>query len=215
MLPAALPQTRILKLLACCAVIAMSALPLPAWADQTNSGAGQQSGIGKNNCSSLLQHDFKVLDKAEYQNLCQRYQGKLILVVNTASRCGYTPQYKGLEKIWNAYKDQGLVVLGFPSNNFAGQEPGDDSQIKNFCEVAYGVSFPMFSKTEVTGINVSSFYRQLSQAAGEPPGWNFHKYLISPDGEVLASFRSHVEPEDPQILNMISRHLPKMDTDNS
>lgn len=158
-------------------------------------------------CPAILQHEFRVLNKPEYQSLCQ-YTGKLILVVNTASRCGYTPQYKGLEKLWQVYGDQGLVVLGFPANNFAGQEPGDDQQIRNFCEVTYGVSFPMFSKTEVTGHRASPFYRQLAQSTGEPPGWNFHKYLIAPDGKVLASFRSHIEPEHPDLLNMISRHLP-------
>ena len=158
-------------------------------------------------CPKILRHEFRKLDKSDYQSLCQ-YSGKLILVVNTASKCAYTPQYKGLEKLWQAYKDQGLVVLGFPANNFAGQEPGDDQQIRNFCEVAYGVSFPMFSKTEVTGHRATDFYRQLAQATGEPPGWNFHKYLIAPDGKVLASFRSHIEPEHPELLNMISRYLP-------
>ncbi|MDO6564365.1 glutathione peroxidase [Amphritea sp. 1_MG-2023] len=158
----------------------------------------------------LLDYNFSVLGSQQQVNLCDTYGSKLILIVNTASKCAFTPQYDGLESLYSRYKEQGLVVLGFPSNDFAGQEPGTEKQIKNFCQLTYGVNFPMFEKVHVrkgeTGI--SPFYQQLAKVSGEYPEWNFHKYLISPQGEVVASFKSHIKPNDPMIINMIEQHLP-------
>jgi len=168
----------------------------------------------KANCTAtqqpLLDYTVSVLGSEQQVNLCDTYGSKLIMVVNTASKCAFTPQYNGLETLYARYKERGFVVLGFPSNDFAGQEPGTEKQIKNFCQLTYGVNFPMFEKTHVRkGKNgISPFYQQLARESGEYPGWNFHKYLISPDGQILASFKSHIKPNDPQIITMIEQHLP-------
>ena len=157
-----------------------------------------------------LDYSFSLLGTDQKVNLCDRYGQKLIMVVNTASKCAFTPQYDGLESLYTRYKDQGFVVLGFPSNDFAGQEPGTEKQIKDFCQSTYGVNFPMFEKVHVSKgeANISPFYQQLATMSGEYPGWNFHKYLISSDGKLLASFKSHIKPNDPSVINMIEKHLP-------
>lgn len=159
-------------------------------------------------CASLLDYEFKVLGKDERVHLCEAYQGKLVLVVNTASKCAFTPQYDGLEALYDKYQDRGLVVLGFPSNDFAGQEPGTEKQISNFCRLTYGVKFPMFEKVHAAKASASPFYQALAARAGEFPQWNFHKYLIGPDGNLLASFKSHITPEDSRLRDMILSHLP-------
>lgn len=159
-------------------------------------------------CPALLDHEFRRLGEERREHLCRDYADKLILVVNTASKCAYTPQYDGLEALYERYKGQGLVVLGFPSNDFAGQEPGSEQQISNFCRLTYGVKFPMFEKVHAAQRNASPFYQQLAAVAGEYPGWNFHKYLLAPDGKLLASFRSSVTPDDPQLLQLIEQNLP-------
>jgi glutathione peroxidase len=123
------------------------------------------------------------------------YKGKVVLVVNTASECGSTPQYAGLEGLWRHYRDRGLVVLGFPSNDFGGQEPGDEPTIKTFCETKYHVSFPLFSKVKVKGEGQAPVFRFLAADYGEPK-WNFHKYLVSREGKVLKAFPTNVAPED-------------------
>jgi glutathione peroxidase len=138
--------------------------------------------------------------------LCQ-FQGKVLLAVNTASRCGYTPQYEGLEKLYKRYKDRGLVVLGFPANDFGAQEPGNNKDIAKFCEVNYGVSFPMFAKTSVVGASANPFYAALTQKTGERPQWNFHKYLIDRSGTEVLSFDSRVKPDDPKLVAAIERML--------
>ncbi|MGE5524621.1 MAG: glutathione peroxidase [Rhodospirillaceae bacterium] len=156
-------------------------------------------------CGPLLDHTLATLmDKP--QTLCQ-YQGKVLLVVNTASHCGYTPQYEGLEALYRRYRDKGLVVLGFPSNDFGGQEPGSNREIASFCQINYGVSFPMFSKTGVTSRNANPFYEQLGKRAGKFPAWNFHKYLIDRSGNKVASFDSAVEPTDRRLVGEIERML--------
>ena len=139
-------------------------------------------------------------------SLCE-YTGKVLLVVNTASQCGYTPQYEGLEKLYRRYKERGLVVLGFPANDFGGQEPGSNKEIASFCQINYGVSFPMFAKTAVVGRDASPLFRELAAKSGKHPQWNFHKYLMDRNGEVVASFPSAVEPEDPRITREIERLL--------
>lgn len=160
-------------------------------------------------CSELLNHEFKILGENERVNLCNAYAGKLVLVVNTASKCAFTPQYEGLESMYDRYKDRGLVILGFPSNDFAGQEPGTEKQISNFCRLTYGVRFPMFEKVHAAQSNASPFYHALANAAGEYPGWNFHKYLIAPNGKLIGSFKSHIRPEDRALISVIESNLPQ------
>ena len=123
------------------------------------------------------------------------YAGKVVLVVNTASECGFTPQYAGLEGLWRHYRERGLVVLGFPSNDFGGQEPGDEAAIQEFCTTKFKVSFPLFAKVKVKGDGQSPVYRFLTADYGEPK-WNFHKYLVSREGRVLEAFPSSVAPQD-------------------
>ena len=131
----------------------------------------------------------------------------MLLVVNTASQCGYTPQYEGLEKLYRRYRDRGLVVLGFPANDFGGQEPGSNKQIADFCQVNYGVSFPVFAKTAVVGANANPVFRDLAAKTGSAPRWNFHKYLVDRDGVPVASFATQVEPLDPKLTREIERLL--------
>ncbi|MFX4219574.1 MAG: glutathione peroxidase [Thalassobaculum sp.] len=139
------------------------------------------------------------------------FAGKAVLVVNTASRCGFTPQYDGLQSVWETYRDRGLVVLGVPSNDFGGQEPGTEAEIKAFCETNFSVDFPMTEKQVVTGDGAHPFYRWAAEAggAGNAPGWNFHKYLISPDGQLVASIPTRVAPTDPKAIEMIETTLPR------
>jgi glutathione peroxidase len=156
-------------------------------------------------CPASLNHVFARLQDEAPQSLCQ-YSGKVLLVVNTASYCGFTPQYKGLEALYARYKDRGLVVLGFPSNDFA-QETGDNRQIADFCENTYGVKFPMFTKSSVRGPQANPLYRQLAQATGRQPLWNFHKYLIARDGSVVASYTSLTTPDSASLIKDIETQL--------
>ena len=142
-----------------------------------------------------------------------QFKGKVLLVVNTASQCGYTPQYEGLEKLYEKYKGKGLVVLGFPSNDFGGQEPGSDKEIAKFCEANYGVSFPMFTKTSVARGSANPFYENLALATGSRPGWNFHKYLVDWRGAGAVSFDTRVEPTDPKLVREIERLLAEKGDD--
>ena len=158
-------------------------------------------------CPALLQHTFARLQDEKPQPLCQ-YAGKVLLVVNTASFCGFTPQYAGLEALHARYKDRGLVVLGFPSNDFA-QEGGSNQDIATFCENTFGVKFPMFTKTTVSGRNAHPFYKQLAVQAGGPPRWNFYKYLIGRDGQVVASYGSMTSPQDTRLVRQIEQLLVK------
>jgi glutathione peroxidase len=157
-------------------------------------------------CPAILQHQFNRLQDEAPQNLCQ-YAGKAVLVVNTASYCGFTGQYEGLEKLYAQYRSKGLVVLGFPSNDFGRQEPGSAQQIADFCFNTYGVKFPMFSKSVVAGVQRNNLYAALYKATGTVPGWNFHKYLIDRSGNVAASFASNVEPQDKAIVKAVEKAL--------
>ncbi|MAY42360.1 MULTISPECIES: glutathione peroxidase [unclassified Neptuniibacter] len=160
-------------------------------------------------CPAVLNYRFKRLGHEEYQSVCEAYRGKLILVVNTASKCAFTPQYDGLEQLYRQYRSAGLVVLGFPSNDFAGQEPGTEKEILNFCRLTYSVEFPMFEKVHAAQGKAHPFYRHLANLAdGQYPSWNFHKYLIAPDGEVIANFSSFTKPLDPRLVNTIKANLP-------
>jgi glutathione peroxidase len=156
-------------------------------------------------CPALLNRKFATL-MDEPVPLCQ-FRGKVMLIVNTASECGYTPQYDGLERIYRRYRDRGFVVLGFPSNDFGGQEPGTNKEIAKFCQVNYGITFPVFAKTSVVGTNANAFYRELALKTGKPPQWNFHKYLLDRAGQPVAVFESAVEPEDRRIVSQIEKLL--------
>ena len=145
---------------------------------------------------SLLDQDFRRLASDEVVNLGEAYAGKVILVVNTASKCGNTPQYDGLEKLYEEYQDDGLVVLGFPSNDFFGQEPGTEEEIQEFCRLTYGVQFPMFEKVTVKEGEAHPFFAELASASGTYPTWNFHKYLIGRDGRLIAEFSPRTQPYD-------------------
>ena len=157
-------------------------------------------------CPPLLDAAVATLSDDKPESIC-RYRGKVLLVVNTASQCGYTPQYEGLEKLYRRYQDKGLVVLGFPSNDFGGQEPGSNREIAKFCEVNYGVSFPMFTKTGVAKGTVNPFYAKLFASSGTRPGWNFHKYLVDRKGAKAQSFNTEIEPDDPKLVREIERLL--------
>ena len=135
-----------------------------------------------------------------------RWRGKVVLVVNTASQCGNTPQYAGLQQLWEQYRQRGLVVLGFPSNDFDHQEPASEPEIKKFCTANYAVTFPLFSKVVTRGEGQSAVYRFLTAKHGEPE-WNFHKYLVGRDGQVIRAFRPPVLPEDPELRTAIDAAL--------
>jgi glutathione peroxidase len=138
------------------------------------------------------------------------YKGKVIVVVNVASKCGYTPQYKGLQKLYDDNKDKGLVVLGFPANNFGGQEPGTEEQIQEFCSKNFGVNFPMFAKVSVAGKDAHPLFKQLAaQPApiGGEPKWNFTKFIVDRKGNVVARFESRVKPDDEEFLSQLRKLL--------
>jgi glutathione peroxidase len=157
-------------------------------------------------CAPLLKYRFNRLQDEAPQALCQ-YAGKAILVVNTASYCGFTRQYKGLEALYAAYGNKGLVVLGFPSNDFGKQEPGNSKEIADLCYNTYGVKFPMFSKTVVTGPRANGLYQSLTSITGQAPKWNFHKYLIDRKGSVVKSYASEVEPDNKILIADIEKVL--------
>jgi len=153
----------------------------------------------------VLRHTFARLQDEKPQSLCQ-YAGKVLLVVNTASYCGFTPQYEGLEKLHARYRDRGLVVLGFPSNDFA-QEKASNKEIADFCENTFGVKFPMFGKSAVRGNDANPLFRQLAAETGKTPAWNFNKYLIGRDGKVLAHYGSSTRPDDPALVRVLEQQL--------
>lgn len=150
------------------------------------------AGTALADCPALLAHQVDNI-VGEREDLCA-HAGKVVLVVNTASQCGYTPQYKGLQALHARYRDRGLVILGFPSNDFGRQEPGSNREIAEFCDRTYAVKFALFAKTSVAP-GASPLFDDLARASGERPAWNFHKYLIGRDGRSVASFPSAVEPE--------------------
>ena len=153
-------------------------------------------------------HDFSFTSIEGNPMAMSDFAGKAVLVVNTASRCGYTPQYRGLQSLWEAYEEKGLVVLGVPSNDFGGQEPGTEAQIQEFCEVEFGVNFPMTEKYEVKGSDAHPFYQWAANLEGEPR-WNFHKYLIAPDGKMVESFPSGDDPMGSKIRTAVDQLLEK------
>lgn len=162
--------------------------------------------VGAKACPPLLAHRFARLQDEAPQDLCQ-FAGQVLLVVNTASYCGFTRQYEGLEALYARYAKRGLVILGFPSNDFGQQEPGSAQQIAELCFNTYGVKFPMFAKTVVRGAGRNALYAQLATATGEVPQWNFHKYLVARDGRTVRSFASAVEPGSPTLVQAIEAAL--------
>lgn len=157
-------------------------------------------------CPALLARTFNRLQTGEPESLCQ-YEGKVLLVVNTASYCGYTHQYEGLEAMYRKYRSRGLVVVGFPSNDFGGQEPGTNQEIAQFCRLTYGVQFPMYEKSSVSDLRSNPLFADLASRTGKSPQWNFHKYVIDRSGQPVASFTSQVEPNDPKLVALIERLL--------
>ena len=156
-------------------------------------------------CTGLLQQTFLRLQDEKPQSLCQ-YSGKVVVVVNTASFCGFTPQYEGLEALYAKYRDKGLVVLGFPSNDFS-QETGSNKEIADFCENTFGVKFPMFSKSSVAGKDANPLFKQLAAKTGTVPRWNFYKYVVARDGQSVASFNSMADPASRQFVKEIEKQL--------
>ena len=156
-------------------------------------------------CPVMLQHTFLRLQDEKPQELCQ-YAGKVLLVVNTASFCGFTSQYEGLEALSSKYKDRGLVVLGFPSNDFS-QEKGSNKEIADFCENTFNVKFPMFVKSRVSGSGANPLFKQLASASSTPARWNFYKYIVSRDGNKVSGFNSTVDPKDPRFIKALESML--------
>ena len=157
--------------------------------------------------TSVLNQDFRKLASEDTVNLGDEYGGKVILVVNTASKCGNTPQYDGLEKLYQEYGDAGFVVLGFPSNDFFGQEPGTEEEIQDFCRLTYKVKFLMFEKISVKEGDAHPFFDRLAEEAGTHPTWNFHKYLIGRDGKVIREFSPRTKPYDDKLVAEIETAL--------
>lgn len=157
--------------------------------------------------STMLDQDFRKLASTDIENLCDTHRGKVLLIVNTASKCGYTPQYDGLEKLHTKYEQAGFSVLGFPSNDFMGQEPGNEQEIQEFCRLTYGVKFPMYEKTTVKEGNAHPLFKALADTSGTYPTWNFHKYLIGRNGELIAQFSPGTKPADQQLVSAIEKAL--------
>ena len=181
--------------------VASLCLPLASFAPVAQAADNTQA------CPATLQHTFARLQDEKPQSLCQ-YSGKVVLVVNTASFCGFTGQYKGLEDLYARYKDKGLVVLGFPSNDFS-QETGSNQQIADFCENTFGVKFPMFAKSSVKGPDASPLFRQLAALSGTAPRWNFHKYLLARDGTLIDNYSSLTGPDSKGLVRAIEEQLAK------
>ena len=175
-------------------------------APQTFASAGKPAGGAP---MSHTIHDFKVRAIDGKDVALSQYKGKVLLVVNTASRCGFTPQYKSLEALYERYRGRGFEVLGFPANNFMGQEPGTDAEIAKFCSLNYDVSFPLFSKISVKGKDIAPLYAWLTKQSGHPGdiGWNFTKFLVGPDGRVIARFDSRTDPLSKDVTDALEAQL--------
>src|ERR1043166_6799878 len=179
--------------------LVMLALGVPVFADEK----------GDKKVGPALNFKMKAIDGKEVD--LSQYQGKVVLFVNVARKCGYTPQYKGLEALYEKYSKDGLVIIGVPANEFGGQEPGTDAEISEFCSSNYGVKFPMLSKVVVKGEGITPLYKYLTQDAGEKfkgdVGWNFEKFLVNRKGEVVARYPSKVKPEDQRLVSAVETEL--------
>ena len=172
---------------------------------QTPPSTGAATAAYPADCPALLRQSFDRLQDEKPQSLCQ-YSGKVLLVVNTASFCGFTRQYKGLEALDRKYRANGLVVLGFPSNDFS-QETGSNKEVADFCESTFGVKFPMFVKSAVRGSDANPLFKELARQTGTTPKWNFYKYLVGRDGKVIAAYSSMTEPDDRELLATLEKQL--------
>ncbi len=172
---------------------------------------GNSAAAASADCPAALDFHQRPLMGDKPVHLCEAFRGQVVLVVNTASKCAYTPQYEGLEDVYARYRERGLVVAGFPSNDFGSQEPGSEKQVRDFCRLTYGVQFPMFAKTRVLGPDAEPFYRYLADVTGDTPRWNFHKYLLDREGRVVASFPSQVGPNDERLITAIETLLVECD----
>ncbi len=188
---------------------AASAATPPAAADATPD-AKPNAPVAAAQNSPVVDHEVETLEGTK-QKLSD-YRGKAVLLVNVASQCGYTPQYAQLQELYGRYKDRGLVVLGFPSNDFGGQEPGDAEQIKEFVTSKYAVDFPMMAKVHAKGPEIAPLYKTLTEETPEgmkgEVKWNFTKFLVGPDGKVVARFESPVEPMSPELIAAVEKVLP-------
>ena len=189
--------TRLRRVVAASVLAAAGLLPAPA---------AQAQSLAAKACPGILQHRFDRLQDEVPQDLCQ-FAGKVVLVVNTASFCGFTHQYEGLEKLQATYQSRGLVVLGFPSNDFGQQEPGSAKQIADFCFNTYGVKFPMFAKSDVKGDKRNPLYADLLKVTRAEPQWNFNKYLVDRTGKAVIHYSSNVEPDNSQLVSAIEKAL--------
>lgn len=187
-------------------LLSLSAVVLASTSAMAQAPAASAAAPAATACPALLKQTFNRLQDEAPQDLCQ-YAGKVVLVVNTASYCGYTSQYEGLEKLYAKYSGKGLVVLGFPSNDFGKQEPGSSKEIADFCYNTYGVKFPMFAKSSVTGAAANPLHASLIKLTGKEPKWNFTKYLIDRHGKVIEYYPSKVTPDDKQLVGKIEQAL--------
>ena len=192
---------RTLLAIAAAALLALAGAAHGQTAPPPAPGAGAYPA----SCPPLLRQSFDRLQDEKPQSLCQ-YTGKVLLVVNTASFCGFTRQYEGLEALDRKYWAEGLVVLGFPSNDFA-QETGSNKEVADFCENTFGVKFPMFIKSAVRGSDANPLFKELARQTGTTPKWNFYKYLVGRDGKVVAAYSSLTEPDDRQLLAALQKQL--------
>jgi len=199
-------QSTILSTVLGAALLTLGAVPAAQAQTQAAKARPVPAATAAPSCPAILQHEFPRLQDDAPQNLCQ-YAGKVVLVVNTASYCGFTHQYEGLEALYAKYQDKGLVVLGFPSNQFGKQEPGSSKEIADFCYNTYGVKFPMFAKSDVRGDERNALYVDLFKATKAEPKWNFNKYLLDRKGKVLSYYPSDVEPDNTRLVSAIEKAL--------
>jgi glutathione peroxidase len=170
---------------------------------ETNSAIMQPAS----NTSAQSVYDFKMKDIDGKEVDLSMYQGKVLLIVNVASQCGLTPQYQSLEQFYEQYKDKGVVVLGFPANNFGGQEPGTEAEIKQFCSAKFNVTFPMFSKISVKGSDIHPLYKYLTETTGEEVQWNFQKFLVGKDGKVIKSISPRTVVLEDEVVNLVNAQI--------
>lgn len=185
----------------------MTAMPLSRLLPRAVLGAVLFCAAASALAADLLDHAYRPLAGKKPVDLRRAYGGDVVLIVNTASKCGFTPQFEALEAMHARYRPRGFAVLGFPSGDFKAQEFEDERQIRQFCTLTYGVKFPMFEKVHVVGDGATPLYRELANASGESPKWNFHKYLVGRDGRLVASWGGRTPPDDPQVVAMIEKAL--------
>ncbi|WP_455200273.1 glutathione peroxidase [Kaarinaea lacus] len=163
--------------------------------------------VSQQACPETRNYSIRTLAGNDTVNLSKKYIGNMMIVVNTASKCGYAYQYEGLEALYRKYRDKGFIVLGFPSNDFGRQEPGSEKQIQDFCRLTYGVDFPTFEKTYVARHSAGPVYKTLARISGEYPQWNFNKYMLNRNGKLVKSFNSKVEPQGRKMISVVERLL--------